>query len=198
MESDALLDNEKGSEDELFCSTNPQNPKIFVWFLILGCMIGTGLYAQPYCFMLCGIGLVISLYVFVGLITWLGAKLLVRSGEKMQVFEYSDLGKSLFGYPGKWAVEFSIVLGNFATYISYIVLLSIVCSNVIEEWVKPSFYTSSIYLVVIVTPIIAPLSMIRYYGHFSYFAQVVPRSLFFSLFLSSNFFVCSNLCSRFH
>jgi amino acid permease len=112
------------------------------------------------------------IYLFVGLFTWLGAKLLIRTGEKVNIFEYSDLSDYLLGTVGKWIIAFGIILGNFGCYISYIILVALLISSVLESWATSSFYTSPIFVLFFVVPLVTPLCMIRHFGNLRIFAII--------------------------
>ena len=162
---------EEGNCSALFswCTrgNQPTNGRIEVFFLLLTAMVGSGIHAQPFCFRISGIGLTLFLYAMIGIMTWLGMKLLIRSAERVEVYEYADLGHRLLGPVGKTSVEASIILGNFGCFLSYLIMVAVLLSGVIESVISPpNFYCSPIFVAVIAMfSIIGPLCLVRHFGH---------------------------------
>jgi len=145
----------------------PRNGKVEVFFLLLTAMVGSGIHAQPYCFKISGIALTLILYLFIGIMTWLGMKLLIRSAESVGIYEYSDLGYKLLGTIGKISVEASIVLGNFGCFLSYIIMVAVLLSGVVQSVsVVQNFYTSSIFMAVILMFVIIGKFIYQHYIYY--------------------------------
>ena len=155
-----------------------ENNIMVVFVLMLSSMIGSGLYAQPYCFLICGVGLTLVLYLFIGLVNWLGIKLLIRSGEKVGHLEYSELGFALMGPIGKAAVEFGIVLANFGFYITYIILLGTLSSSVLENLMSPSVYITPVSCAVVEMVLLIPLCLSRKFSSLHSAATVALTCIF--------------------
>lgn len=73
--------------------------------LLLNFMIGSGILVQAYVFKESGILVVTAEYVIVGIMSYAGIDLLIKSADAEQIFEYSDLARKALGEPGAIAVD---------------------------------------------------------------------------------------------
>ena len=73
--------------------------------LLLNNMIGSGILVQAYVFRETGIVLALFEYILVGLMTYTGVDLMIRSAEHEQIFGFSELAEKALGKYGAIAVD---------------------------------------------------------------------------------------------
>ena len=82
----------------------PSNQKYEVFLLLLSAMIGSGILTQPFCFMKSGIALMFLTYASVSCLIWVSVWILIRTAEKLDVFNYIELMEKTLGVVGRWNI----------------------------------------------------------------------------------------------
>lgn len=114
----------------IFSSDLPVNSAKLTTFLLINTMIGTGILNQPYVFLESGLLGGIFGFVIASVLTWFGSIILHETGVKVDVYDYSDLAKHVYGKYGTAALDWSIILGGFGSMIAYIVVVGETLSQV--------------------------------------------------------------------
>lgn len=153
-------------------------------FLLLNTMIGSGIVVQAYVFSKAGIVAAIFEYIIVGIVMYMGVELLIRSAERADIFNYSQLADTVLGPWGRFTVDMSITINNAGALLSYILIIGSLSHEVVDSmtygpcdewWCNAGFLT--VFPIVIFT---IPLCCIRNFGHLaiiSYLSVAVIASI---------------------
>lgn len=150
--------------------SQPTNSAASTVILLLNNMIGSGILAQAYVFKSAGILAATVEYAIIGLIVYFGAHFLIKAAIEVQIFEYGELAQEILGDAGRLCVDISTFVGAIGALVAYVIIVGTLSSNVVTSMTSiDSWYTSNITLSVgIVTVFVAPLCLIRRFGHLAY------------------------------
>lgn len=85
--------------------TTMKNTPFATIILLLNNMIGSGILIQAFIFKETGIFVVVGEYLIVGLMTYTGVDLMIRSADHVKIFEYSELANNALGSTGAVIVD---------------------------------------------------------------------------------------------
>lgn len=144
------------------------NGPIATFFLLLNSMIGSGIFVQPHVVKEVGILLALVLYITVGTAIYTGVDLLMKSAEKCGIFDYSKLAAKALGSGVQQLVDTVVVIGNFGSLVSYLLIIGTLANDIIEQYT--GFSSLTLVTVIISACFVTPGCLIRSFGHLSFFA----------------------------
>jgi len=152
------------------------NGPIATFFLLLNSMIGSGIFVQPYVFREVGIALALLIYVVVGTAIFTGVDLLMKSADKYAIHDYSKLAAKVLGNGGQQLVDSIVVIGNFGSLISYMLIIGGLTNDVINQY----FGYNSVAIMTVITTVcfVTPGCLIRSFGNLSVFAYFSMVAIF--------------------
>lgn len=156
--------------------THGINGPIATFFLLLNSMIGSGIFVQPYVFKEVGIFLAPVIYCVVGTAIFTGVDLLMRSADKYQIFDYSKLATTVMGPLGQQFVDTIIVIGNFGSLVSYLLIIGSLVNDIVEQYT--GFSSVTLMTVLVTTFLVVPGCLIRVFGKLSVFAYFSMAAIF--------------------
>ena len=62
-------------------------------------------------------------FVLAAVMTWLGAFMLHETGVAVNIYDYSELSKHVFGNYGIAAFDWSIIIGGFGSQLAYVIVV---------------------------------------------------------------------------
>lgn len=133
---------------------------------ITNTMIGSGILSFPY--VLAHVGIVWSalLLLTFGSSVYLTSNLMIETGRRRGVMDFSMLVEDVFGYTMARVLDFCIALSNMGALMSYFNTIGTLGSCVLKKWIADSIWINSYsgFMVVFVTLVELPLIVIRSYG----------------------------------
>jgi sodium-coupled neutral amino acid transporter 11 len=149
-----------------------KNSDLSTMFLILNTMIGSGILVQPYVFQQSGIVATIFEYIIFCYMIFTGAELMVLCGNKVGIYDFSEVVHNIIGEWGMFIVDVAIVFIGAGSLLSYIIIIGSLFSSMVGSGSCSSssgWYCNEGFLTVL--PILfftVPLCLIRKFGHLAY------------------------------
>jgi sodium-coupled neutral amino acid transporter 2 len=156
-----------------------KNSRTLTTFLLLNTILGSGVLNQPEVYKKAGILIAFILSVFAAYLIWLGVVILIDLGYSHSKSDYSELAIFAFGSYGKYAVDISIVIGNFGAIMSYILIIGDTAATLLHGWGCHNEVGCSFYLMVILFTVIfiLPICSMRIFGHLAIYSVMSIISL---------------------
>lgn len=147
----------------------PKNSARLTCFLLLNNMIGSGILNQPYVFMTSGyLGALLG-FAFASVGVYVGLIVLTEAGLHANVLEYSGLAAFAFPAFGESFVDVVIVMQTLGAQLGYILVVGSELSMLLESWGCEGMYSDKyIVTVVAVSLFVAPVCMLRHFGHLAW------------------------------
>jgi amino acid permease len=162
----------------------PTNSAVLTSFLLINTMIGSGILNQPYVFSQSGVLGGVFGFVLASVLTWLGLMILNEAGVKRKVYEYSGLAKAVYGIAGEKAIDYTIIINSLGSHIGYVLVVGGVMSSLFTSWGCDSIMCTDISMIIISNVcFVAPICLLRHFGHFAWVSVFSISSILAVLFL---------------
>lgn len=175
-------------------SRRQDNGRLVTAFLVVNYMIGSGILNSPQTFRDSGLAATTLLYFIACPAVWLGAVVLIQAAEasalesgknggtggSLEDLEYTAVAARTLGEYGPSLVDGSIVLQNFGSVCSYVILVGGLTTSIIGElsggvtgaWWQSFYFVTPLIVSILVLPpcLVRHFSNLRWLAAFSLFA----------------------------
>lgn len=94
--------------------------------------------------------------------------MLHEAGDKVAIYDYSDLAEYTFGVWGTITFDYAVILGGFGSQLAYVIVVGETLSVLLTTWGCDSPWCGNSAISILVTIfLLAPLCLLRHFGHFA-------------------------------